>query len=167
MPSNEPATPEAFLAHVAALDPQQCESAQDLQDMLEGVIALARRLSNTRNAAGPDGVALIAAERRRQVEIEGFTAEHDDHYQGDQLRRAASSYLNVMIDLIGSAGRTGQRYVPMSWPWNTLWWKPSTDPVRNLVRAGALIAAEIDRLERLKKMPPLPEAPASPTQGVT
>jgi hypothetical protein len=30
------------------------------------------------------------------------------------------------------------------------WWKPSTDPIRNLERAGALIAAEIDRLERAR-----------------
>lgn len=34
------------------------------------------------------------------------------------------------------------------WPWATDWWKPSDDPITNLVRAGALIAAEIDRLLR-------------------
>lgn len=36
-----------------------------------------------------------------------------------------------------------------SWPWDEEWWKPSEDPVRNLVKAGALIAAEIDRLQRV------------------
>jgi hypothetical protein len=35
-----------------------------------------------------------------------------------------------------------------SWPWDAEWWKPSPDSVRNLVKAGALIAAEIDRLQR-------------------
>jgi hypothetical protein len=35
------------------------------------------------------------------------------------------------------------------WPWDQDWWKPSPDPIRNLVKAGALIAAEIDRLQRL------------------
>ena len=39
------------------------------------------------------------------------------------------------------------------WPWAKKWWKPSDDPVRNLVKAGALIAAEIDRLESLKAKP--------------
>ena len=34
------------------------------------------------------------------------------------------------------------------WPWSDKWWKPSDDPVRNLVKAGALLAAEIDRLQR-------------------
>lgn len=34
------------------------------------------------------------------------------------------------------------------WPWHSSWWKPSDDPIRNLVKAGALIAAEIDRLQR-------------------
>ena len=40
---------------------------------------------------------------------------------------------------------------PECWPWDHEWWKPSDDPVRNLVKAGALIAAEIDRLQRLRE----------------
>ncbi len=36
-----------------------------------------------------------------------------------------------------------------AWPWEMAWLKISEDPVRNLVKAGALIAAEIDRLLRL------------------
>jgi hypothetical protein len=36
------------------------------------------------------------------------------------------------------------------WPWHPDWWKPSRDPVQNLVKAGALIAAEIDRLQRVQ-----------------
>jgi hypothetical protein len=42
------------------------------------------------------------------------------------------------------------KWVPNDWPkeWNVDWWKPSDDPIRNLVKAGALIAAEIDRLQR-------------------
>ena len=35
---------------------------------------------------------------------------------------------------------------PRGWPWEPADWKPDNDPVRNLVKAGALIAAEIDRL---------------------
>jgi len=37
---------------------------------------------------------------------------------------------------------------PFTWPWEASWWKPSDDPIRNLAKAGALIAAEIDRLQR-------------------
>ncbi len=36
---------------------------------------------------------------------------------------------------------------PMYWPWATSWWKPTTKR-RNLVKAGALILAEIERLDR-------------------
>lgn len=36
---------------------------------------------------------------------------------------------------------------PLMWPWEPRWWKPSSDPIKNLVRAGALIAAEIDRIQ--------------------
>lgn len=41
---------------------------------------------------------------------------------------------------------------PRYWPWEPGWWKPGkgnsyADRVRELVKAGALIAAEIDRLQ--------------------
>jgi hypothetical protein len=36
------------------------------------------------------------------------------------------------------------------WPWSFEWWKPK-DRIRNLVRAGALIAAEIDRLQAMQE----------------
>lgn len=42
----------------------------------------------------------------------------------------------------------GMVKLPMDWPWADDWWNPSDDPVRNLVKAGALIAAEIDRIQR-------------------
>jgi hypothetical protein len=42
---------------------------------------------------------------------------------------------------------------PPNWPWDAKWWKPSVDHVRNLVKAGALIAAEIDRMIAARKMP--------------
>ena len=40
------------------------------------------------------------------------------------------------------------------WPWHRCWWKPSDDPIRNLVKAGALLAAEIDRLQAIRDEPP-------------
>jgi hypothetical protein len=40
---------------------------------------------------------------------------------------------------------------PEKWPWSLSWWKPK-GRIRNLERAGALIAAEIDRLDRAAKI---------------
>jgi hypothetical protein len=85
------------------------------------------------------GAELIAAERQRQQEEEGWTPEHDAEHTYAQLRRAAVCYANY-------AGHWRRPGVPDGWPWHERWWKPSTDPVRDLTKAGALIAAEIDRL---------------------
>lgn len=97
-----------------------------------------------RAMAGHAGVDLIAAERRRQVEAEGWTPEHDDEHANGELIRAAYCYARH-VDVPYTEGTTP---APL-WPWHDDWWKPSEDPVRNLVKAGALIAAEIDRLQRL------------------
>jgi len=51
---------------------------------------------------------------------------------------------------------TGTSSVPIYWPWCDSWWKPAkisqsgskADRIKELVKAGALIAAEIDRLNR-------------------
>lgn len=91
-----------------------------------------------------DGAALIAAERRRQVDAEGWTAEHDDAHAGYQLARAGAYYA------LWAAGVTD---LP-GWPWDIRMFKPG-DPVRTLTKAGALIAAEIDRLQR--QQPTTPE----------
>lgn len=96
------------------------------------------------------GVQLIGAERLRQVKIERFTALHDDSHKSKQLAKAAASYLAAHAYPDESSDYGENR--PLSdWPWGAKWWKPSPDPVPNLVKAGALIAAEIDRLQRKKK----------------
>ena len=97
-----------------------------------------------------NGVQLIAAERTRQIADEGYDATHDDGYTEHQLLHAASSYVDVVAHPDEWAMENGTLADPTSdWPWDKEWWKPSPDPVRNLVKAGALIAAEIDRLQRL------------------
>lgn len=82
----------------------------------------------------------IAAERLRQVEAEGFTADRDDGYKGGALADAAACYARYAGSMLSP--------VPEEWPWARSWWKPKTRR-EDLVRAGALIAAEIDRLDRL------------------
>lgn len=88
------------------------------------------------------GVSAIASERKRQMEIEGWTAERDDRYRRGELALAAESYL------FGT--RTApNREPPSMWPstWIKKWWKPKSYR-QDLVRSGALIAAEIDRWDR-------------------
>lgn len=92
------------------------------------------------------GVELIAAERRRQVEQEGWTTKHDDSHCEGEMIEGARAYLSAAF--LAEVGRTWHGDPPPTWPWNQSSWKPSDDPIRNLVKAGALIAAEIDRLQR-------------------
>jgi len=96
-----------------------------------------------------NGVQLIAAERTRQIEDEKWSPAHDDRHKKFQLSLAASSYIAVVASPDEWAAEHGTQPAPChDWPWAKKWWKPSDDPIRNLVKAGALIAAEIDRLQR-------------------
>jgi hypothetical protein len=91
------------------------------------------------------GIDLIAAERRRQVEVEGWTPEHDAEHGADDLAVAAACYA---LPYPLRDGRTGLPPYRVGWPWERDAWKPTPDDrIRELVKAGALIAAEIDRLQ--------------------
>jgi len=83
------------------------------------------------------GVTLIAIERRRQIE-KGYTPELDDSHEDGVLSRAAICYIEASFWRCKKISR---------WPWSKSYWKPK-DKLSNLVRAGAFIAAEIDRLQR-------------------
>ncbi len=94
------------------------------------------------------GIDRIAAERRRQIEQEGFTAEHDEENMFGELSGAATAYVALASRQIGTDILDVSGPPPSNqWRWSAEWWKPSRDPIRNLEKAGALIAAEIDRLE--------------------
>ncbi len=87
----------------------------------------------------------VQAERRRQVEAEGWTPEHDDEHSHGQMARAAACYA-----LAGSSAPndgTAALLVSLAWPWDEQWWKPSTAR-RDMVKACALGLAEIERLDR-------------------
>ena len=105
------------------------------------------------------GIELIAAERARQVTEEGWTPEHDNGHDDGALALAAACYvlphdrrtMEVDTEWIGGWAGPGPKRVvkPRDWPWKPEWWKPTPDDrVRELAKAGALIAAEIDRLKR-------------------
>lgn len=95
-----------------------------------------------------EGAVRIVLERARQMTEEGWTPEHDDEHADFELARAAICYLAAVAGLPGAGSVDDPPGVaPEGWPWHADWWKPS-DMIRDLTKAGALIAAEIDRLVR-------------------
>lgn len=92
------------------------------------------------------GAERIAAERRRVIE-QGRTPEHDDAHDQGELLAASDEYVKAALRLLNEEPEP--KRAPIGWPWHADWWKPSDDPIRNLEKAGALIAAEIDRLLRI------------------
>lgn len=94
------------------------------------------------------GALSIAAERRYQTNNKGFTNEHDDKWVRGELVQAANCYQRAAVH-VGRGGLVEEISEPfMEWPWDERWWKPVGHVESNLVKAGALIAAEIDRLRR-------------------
>ena len=88
----------------------------------------------------------VISERNRQSEVEGFSADRDDLYTDFQLSRAASVY--AQIAGYSNAARNAQAYIGHSqWPWDYVWLKPTTRR-HDLVKAAALLFAEIERLDR-------------------
>lgn len=121
------------------------------------------------------GTALIVSERERQIQLEGYTLEDDDHYLMGELSKAAACYQAIGRGQFLGGQRTWwatsqgwvksendpeprpkheprcmRRIVPGAWPWAPDSWKPSRDPVENYKKAGALLAAEIDRILRMR-----------------
>lgn len=111
------------------------------------------------------GSQLIAEERQRQIDAEGYNSQHDDQHENGELARAAASYAlpkdrrvmenrTEIRDNARGVADPPEEYpvkvlVPEVWPWDAEWWRPTPrNRVRELVKAGALIAAEIDRLQR-------------------
>jgi hypothetical protein len=93
------------------------------------------------------GAELIAAERQRQVEKKGYDARHDDDHVNAELVCAAICYADAGSGFDLELRKTENGQQPYLWPF-TEPFTPSKDLVKNLVIAGALIAAEIDRLQR-------------------
>ena len=98
------------------------------------------------------GIDLIAKERQRQIEDEGWTKEHDAELTNGSLALAAVCYAIPNELRHYSYCPLRKEKVPDFWLWDKKWWKPCPeDRIRELVKAGALIAAEIDRLQAQKE----------------
>jgi hypothetical protein len=89
----------------------------------------------------------VIAERDRQKTVEGWSEAHDNEHALGEMALAGACYA-----LQFALPKPGPNKL---WPWDRKWWKPK-EPRRDLVRAAALILAEIERLDRL----------AAPIQGV-
>ncbi len=135
---------------VRASTPGSCRDAQHSlgTNHVTHTVAAALRhgLLDEETTPMPDltGAELIAAERSRQIEAEGWSPEHDAEHCDDDLALAAACYATP-YNFRDPHGRTG--VPPQLWPWGRSDWKPTADRIRELVKAGALIAAEIDRLQ--------------------
>lgn len=94
----------------------------------------------------------VLAERTRQVTGEGFTAGGDDQYDPGTLASAGTCYGMYAADMLhpmsqgdGFVALEGQP--PLNWPWDANWWKPK-DPRDAMVKAAALLIAEIEKMDR-------------------
>jgi len=116
------------------------------------------------------GIEIITDERKRQLEVEGWTPEHDAKHTDGELAEAASVYAGfatsiiVPVDNVFSNDRNVHKVaealkgtdacmlIPKThrWPFDKEWYKPTPDNrIKELAKAGALIAAEIDRIQAI------------------
>jgi DNA repair exonuclease SbcCD ATPase subunit len=116
------------------------ESLQQLQQKLDDALAENRQLHERLSGViATTGSYMIAVERERQIKNEGYGAEHDQVHAPMTLAKAAVSYILCNDERKRKIAKTTY------WPWEDKYYKPR-DMKRNLVRAGALVAAAIDRL---------------------
>jgi hypothetical protein len=92
----------------------------------------------------------VLCERHRQITEEGWTPEHDDEHPPGDLAQAGAAYAVNAVNHL-TANHLGfnieNSLPPIHWPWNFAWWKPKTTR-DDMVRAAALIIAEIEKMDR-------------------
>lgn len=119
--------------------------------LLDELEAAEKRISELEARAFNPAILDVVAERQRQVSAEGWTPAHDDQHRNNDMAFAAACYAfhaaAASWDLEDGGVPYDSHPVPKNWPWEPDWWKP-TDPRRDLVKAGALIIAEIERIDR-------------------
>lgn len=96
----------------------------------------------------------VLAERHRQIESKGWTQQHDDEHDNGYLGAAAAGYAFSAACVIAQGGQIAAHsednppeIFPPEWRF-----KPGP-PRAMLVKAAALILAEIERLDRMKHSP--------------
>ncbi|HHK3059748.1 TPA: hypothetical protein ACQRN9_003596 [Pseudomonas aeruginosa] len=133
--------PEEFIGRLSEFLAQRGATGKALLRALRTMLAAAP------GKEVPQAWLDVQAERRRQVEAEGWTPEHDDEHADGQMAQAAGCYA-LHAGGIGTDWPDGrQNGAALFWPWYKDSWKPTT-PRRDLVKACALALAEIERLDR-------------------
>jgi hypothetical protein len=108
------------------------------------------------------GIDLIAEERQRQIN-KGYDSNHDLQHDFRELTDAARTYIDAAVlttksKEIGNSSEASiswhkdnepfeWKYLKLGWPWEEESFKPTTS-LEDLIKAGALIAAAIDRLQK-------------------
>lgn len=106
--------------------------------LLERLVSLLATTQQPR-AEVTDAARDVLDERHRQIDAEGWTPAHDDEHDECEMALAAIVYTESAVGYHPSC--------PDTWPWSPKWFKPTT-PRRDLVKAAALVIAEIERLDR-------------------
>ncbi|MGD8185463.1 hypothetical protein ACP9M8_16345 [Pseudomonas aeruginosa] len=133
--------PEEFIGRLSEFLAQRGATGKALLRELRDMLAAAPGNSV------PQAWLDVQAERRRQIEAEGWTPQHDDEHADGQMAQAAGCYA-LHAGGIGTDWPDGrQNGSALFWPWDKDWWKPTT-PRRDLVKACALALTEIERLDR-------------------
>lgn len=143
-------------AYQQAADIEICWSADRLQaerraDVLVSLLELDGHLM----PPGPRAWREVLAERRRQVEEEGYTAAHDDQHRDGELARAAAAHALHAAGLLAedATGKVPDAQLSFiaagdaAWPWQVSEMKDHALR-RKLVIAAALLLAEIERVDR-------------------
>lgn len=107
--------------------------------------------------AVPERLAIkdVINERQRQVNQEFYSIENDDEYKENELVRAAACYTNNVVSRGWTYSESDletyqSEEAPDFWPWDLDFWKPKS-PRKDLVRAAALLIAEIERIDRAQE----------------
>jgi hypothetical protein len=139
-----------------------------LRDARDAEEALARASLPASPSQGKTAAARdVLAERQRQISVEGWTPEHDDEHREGELALAAAGYAVAASDHIQAVAHEFDAHGeptmadavtrPSHAPWPHGWEFKAAPARRLLVKAGALILGEIERLDRA--------APSQPAQG--
>lgn len=136
------------------------EMLEDIEQLPTGILFITNKLVNKYIS---QGMFDVVSERISQEVENHYSEESDDHQNQLQLLIAAVSYClyppdndlerNAMTTFFYPATEsTGdiKRVSEQLWPWDSNTFKPR-DRRNNLVRAAALIMAEIDRMDRLSE----------------
>lgn len=156
----------AALTGLAAANMPTCAYKADIAfDLADAMLAERERRTNqpqagvgatqdespTPPAAPNTGIELIVQERQQQITEKGFDAAHDDRHRDGSILRCAVEVLRPSQEMRDFEDGKVQFWGPHAWPFGRarhIRKKYSDNRVHQLVIAGALIAAEIDRLNR-------------------